>query len=144
MLNANVSLETFYLLWSWANMIILFYYQKTFLLCCFPFVCLPASFFLAVILSYWAFFLDFSRITEEVSCTTLLLVKYLSPGFFASDLAWVKSGWYKSKIDVAWGWDWLAAFSSCCRLPVYGLKGKMLANQSELQNFTNYFGRTNS
>lgn len=42
-------------------------------------VCLPASFlvfFLSHILSYWAFILDFPQVLEEVSCTTLLFLKY--------------------------------------------------------------------
>lgn len=88
-LNANVSLETVmtvYLLWSWANTIIHFCYQNTFLLCCFLFVYQQVFwfFFLSHILSYWAFILDFPQVLEEVSCTTLLFIKYSSSGFCRS------------------------------------------------------------
>lgn len=157
MLNVNVSLETFYLLWSWANIIIHFTTKIHF--CCVVF-CLfvyQRGFFfqgigwlvflyvLSVILSYWAFILDFPQVLEEALCTALLLVKYSSSGLF-----WLKQRFSLGKIGLIQIQDWcglrMRLISSILPvlLFVYELKGQMLSNQLQLQIFINCFEGTKS
>lgn len=100
---------------------------------------------LSVILSYWAFILDFPQVLEEALCTALLLIKYSSSGLF-----WLKQWFSLGKIGLIQIQDWcglrMRLISSILPvlLFVYELKGKMLSNQLQLQIFKNYFERTKS